>query len=263
MMRPQQLKRWLYRALRVGGLAYVLSCLGLYLGQRALLYHPPAEHRTDPAHLETLLVPGAALNVSVHQQAGDDALIYFGGNAEDVSQSLADYAAAFPDHAIYMLHYRGYGGSTGTASEESLHADALALYERVRQRHSRITVIGRSLGSGVAIHLAARQPVERLLLVTPYDSILNVAQARFPAMPVRLLLKDKFESWRDAPQITVPTLLLVAGNDDIIPSTHAAALLAAFRPGVARLETLPDTDHNSIADDPEYLVRLAQARPLR
>ncbi|MBE9610035.1 alpha/beta hydrolase [Chitinilyticum litopenaei] len=246
-----------------GVLLYLLACLGLYLQQRALLYFPVAAARTDPAHRETLRVPDATLQLAVQHHDGDEALIYFGGNREDVSQTLSDYAAAFPGRAIYMLHYRGYGGSSGEPSEAALHADALALYQRVRQQHARITVIGRSLGSGVAIRLAAQRPVEQLVLVTPYDSVLNVAQEQYPWVPVSLLLHDTFESWRVAPQISAPTLLIAAGNDRLIPPEHARALLAAFRPGVARLMILPQAEHNLRNVLPEYFRLLVQTLPLR
>ena len=107
----------------------------------------------------TLDVPGATLQVCVRQRSGPDALIYFGGNAEDVSFSLNEFAAAFPQHSIYMLYYRGYGGSTGSPSEAALHADAQALFDQVQKEHPNIVLVGRSLGSGVAVRLAANNPV--------------------------------------------------------------------------------------------------------
>ena len=92
-------------------------------------------------------------------------------------------------------------------------------------RHSQITVIGRSLGSGIATYLASQRPVSRLLLITPYDSIANVAAGRLPMFPVHWLLLDKYESWRYAPQITAPTRILAAEHDDVIPRLHTDALL--------------------------------------
>ena len=139
-------------------LAYVGVCLYLFLSQRSFIYFPTESAQVDPAATATLSVSGASLQLSVRQHAGPDALIYFGGNAEDVSHSLAAFADAFPDYAIYMLHYRGYGGSSGKPSETALHADAHALFEMVSARHRNIVLVGRSLGSGIVVRLAATRP---------------------------------------------------------------------------------------------------------
>jgi uncharacterized protein len=79
-------------------------------------------------------------------------------------------------------------------------------------------VIGRSLGSGVAIHVASERRVERLLLVTPYDSLLKIAAGQFRYFPLTWLMLDKFESWRYAPKVTAPTQLIAAQYDEVIPS---------------------------------------------
>ena len=117
-------------SLLVGSLLlYAAACLLLYLFQRSLLYFPQPARVLAPAL--ALSVPGAELQVSVRVQAGPRAVLYFGGNAEDVSSSLAELAANFPEHAVYAMHYRGYGGSTGKPTEAALHGDAIALFDRV------------------------------------------------------------------------------------------------------------------------------------
>jgi hypothetical protein len=186
-------------------------------------------------------------------------VIYFGGNAEDVSQSLPTLAAAFPDRSLFAMNYRGYGGSTGKPSEAALVADALALFDKVYKNHQNIIVIGRSLGSGVAVHLASERPVERLILVTPYDSIQNLAAAQFPFLPVRWLLTDKFDSWRYAPKVTAPTHLIAAQNDEVIPASSTNALYKYFPPSVANLTVIPDAGHNNISDGTEYMIALQSA----
>jgi len=177
----------------------------------------------------------------VRQRSGPNALLYFGGNAEDVSYSLPSLSTAFPDHAVYLLHYRGYGGSSGKPSEAALFADALALFDRVSTDHQNIAVVGRSLGSGVAVHLASLRPVARLVLVTPYDSLQELAARQFPYLPVRWLLLDKFESWRYAEHITVPTLVIAAEHDEVIPRMSTEALYKRFRTGVASFKTVIGT----------------------
>ena len=233
--------------------AYVGVCLYLFFSQRSFIYFPTEVAQAEPATTATLSVSDATLKLSVRPHAGPNALIYFGGNAEDVSQSLAAFAMAFPDYAIYMLHYRGYGGSSGKPSEAVLHADAQALYEMVRARHPNILVVGRSLGSGVAVRLAATRPVSRIVLATPYDSLVNLAKMQFPYVPVGLLLQDRYESWRYAPQIKARTLILAAENDEVIPRESTMSLYNAFAPGVARMKVITGVGHNSISSSPEYM----------
>ena len=236
-----------------GLLLYALACLALFLSQRSLIYYPQPRRHGDAAGIMKLPVQGAELNIGRRQFDGPKAVIYFGGNAEDVSGSLPDLDAAFPEHALYLMHYRGYGGSTGKPTEADLFADALALFDHVHATHPQVTVIGRSLGSGVAVHLASRRPVARVVLVTPYDSIAELAAQQFPVFPIRFILSDKFESWRDAPQITAPTTLVTAQNDEVIPRASTDRLLSRFKPGVARQIVIPATGHNTLSEDSAYI----------
>ena len=243
---------------------YAAVCLVLYAMQRSMIYYPQPGAAESPDSTLTIPVHGATLRVSVRAHASPKALIYFGGNAEDVSLSLPAFSSAFPDRALFLLHYRGYGGSSGKPSEEALQSDALALFDRVHSEYSDIAVIGRSLGSGVAIRVAAsHRPVSSLVLVPPYDSIQELAARQFPYLPVRWLLTDKFESWRYAPAIRVPTLLLAAANDEVIPRSSTERLYRAFSPGVASLNFIPETAHNSVSNSALYLeeIRAALATP--
>jgi pimeloyl-ACP methyl ester carboxylesterase len=229
---------------------YTAACLALYAFQRALIYYPQPKSYDGPA--DTLVLP-ADVRVTVRPHAGPKALLYFGGNAEDVSANLASFARAFPDYAIYLLHYRGYGGSAGKPSEAALHADARALFDKVHQAHPQIALVGRSLGSGVAVRLAAERPAARLVLVTPYDSIAEIAAQQFPYFPVRWLLADKFESARHAPAVRVPTLILRAEHDEVIPQASTERLHASFAAGVATQVVIRGAGHNSISESAQYL----------
>jgi pimeloyl-ACP methyl ester carboxylesterase len=240
---------------------YALLCGLLFLGQRSLLYFP--QPRQAGAQAASFVMPSgdARLVVTTLERPGPRAVLYFGGNAEDVSQALPGLAAAYPGRSLYLLHYRGYGGSTGSPTEAALMADAQALYARVQARHPKPVVVGRSLGTGVAVQLAASRPVERLVLITPYHSIAQLAADRFPMFPVRWLLADRFESWRHAPQVSAPTLILVAGHDTVVPRASTESLATFFRPGLATLHVLPDTDHNSICGHPAAIALMADAVP--
>ncbi|UUZ52133.1 hypothetical protein LP419_20970 [Massilia sp. H-1] len=90
---------------------YALACLGLYLAQRSLIFYPQPRCFGGDASVMRVQLNGTQLVVSARQQAGSEAVLYFGGNAEDVSGSLPSVAAAFPGRAVYLPHYRGYGGS--------------------------------------------------------------------------------------------------------------------------------------------------------
>ena len=165
-------------------------------------------------------------------------------------------AEAFPKRSLYALNYRGYGGSTGTPSETALVADARVLFDHVHADHPNITLIGRSLGSGVAIHIASERPVERLVLVTPYDSLVTIAASQFRYLPLRWLMLDKFESWRYAPGVTAPTQLIAAQNDEVIPLSSTEALLKRLPPSLARLTIIPAVGHNTISGSPQYVPLL-------
>jgi pimeloyl-ACP methyl ester carboxylesterase len=245
----------------VAGLVfYVAACIALFLGQRSMIYYPPAQAALAAPLVSTLEAPGAVLRVSERPLAGRQAVIYFGGNAEDVSTSLPLLAQAFPRHALYLLHYRGYAGSTGNPTEADLVADALLLFDRVAAYHPEIVVVGRSLGSGVALQLASRRPVHRLVLVTPYDSILELAGRQFPWVPVRWLLKDRYESGLYAGKIEVPTVVLAAENDEVIPAWSTQRLVSRFAPGVASVRVIPGAGHNTISASPAYVAALASGR---
>jgi len=232
-------------------LIYLGLCAVLFLFQRSLIYFPQPR-LLDTAPKISLPVDKADIVITVRPHAGPYALIYFGGNAEDVSHSLPSLSAAFPEYAIYLAHYRGYGGSSGKPSEAALVADALALFDQVQTSHKTIVVVGRSLGSGVAVQLASLRPVERLVLVTPYDSLQEVAAQQFPYFPVRWLLLDKFESWKYVPQISAPTLVIAAEYDEVIPRASTEALFARFPPGAATSKIIAGAGHNTISESAEY-----------
>jgi pimeloyl-ACP methyl ester carboxylesterase len=251
--------RILLSLLSVVAVLYLGACVLLYAFQKSLIYFPQPRAVGGPETVLRLPVDGADVLVSVRPHDGPKALIYFGGNAEDVSWNLPAFSQAFPDHALYLFHYRSYGGSTGTPSEEAIQRDAAALFDKVYAEHPQVVVMGRSLGSGVAVRLASRRPASRLILITPYDSFQEIAASHYSYFPVRWLLRDKFESWRYAPRVTVPTLLIAAANDEIIPRSSTERLATRFAKGVATLRVIPGAGHNSISESPEYLATIRAA----
>jgi pimeloyl-ACP methyl ester carboxylesterase len=237
----------------IAGLAYIGLCAWVYATQRAQIYFPvPETHRPD-AQVLWIDSQGERLKVWVVPRAGSRALVYLGGNAEDVAGNLDLFSAAFPTHSLYLVNYRGYGGSSGRPSETALFADALAVYEHVRGEHSDITVMGRSLGSGIAVQLASARPVERLVLVTAYDSLVNVARAHIRFLPIGLLMRDRYESASRAGRVKAPVLIVIAGEDEIIPRARSEALVKAFPASQVRVEVVPGVGHNTLDLSPVYL----------
>ncbi len=241
-------------------LVYVGLCVMLYFGQRSFIYYPQRGAAAAGTNVLRLPTPEGEVLVSEWPQSGRRALLYFGGNAEVVSASLSTLASAFPGVAIYAMNYRGYCGSTGKPTEEGLKEDALALYDHVVGSHPELIVMGRSLGSGVAVWLASRQSVSRLILVTPFNSLQEIAVAQFPYFPVKWLLREKYESWRYAPAVTAPTLILEAEKDEVIPSASTRALAGHFRPGLVTFKILSEAHHNTISDHPDYAELLRAAK---
>jgi len=232
-------------------------CLGLWVWaygtQRSQIYFPTPETRYPGARTLWLETEEERLKIWVVPRPGTRALVYFGGNAEDVAGNIEVFSAAFPDHSLYLVNYRGYGGSSGQPSEPGLFADALAVFDHVRAEHLDIAVMGRSLGSGVAVYVASQRPVDRVVLVTAYDSLVNVARAHFPWLPVGLLLRDRYESARRAREVKAPVLVVIAGEDEIVPRARSEALAAAFAPGQVQVRVVQGVMHNTLDLSPAYL----------
>jgi len=257
----------LYSALRITlGLA-LLAPLPLYLVQDRLLFFPqPLSTHTRAAVLKArtdveevrITTPD---QISLHgwfvrnsSSAKAPALIYFGGNAEEVSRTVLD-ADRLPGVSMLLVNYRGYGMSKGEPGETALFSDALAIHDYLASRQdvdlTRIVVMGRSLGSGVAIYLAAQRPIRAVILATPYDSITAVAQAMYPFMPVSLLLRHPFDSYSRAPSIKAHVLALLAQNDRLIPPAHAHRLIGNWG-GPSTTVVLDGADHNNVHSHERY-----------
>ncbi|GAB3384790.1 alpha/beta hydrolase [Lysobacter fragariae] len=233
--------------------AYLAVCGFMYTQQRNLIYYPQPT-RTDAARTDFALVRGdVTLRGWVVNPGQRDVLLYFGGNAEAIERNRDDFRSWFPHHTVYLLAYRGYGASDGTPVEADLFADALALHDDVVAHHpgANVDVIGRSLGSGVAAQLAARRPVRRLVLVTPYDSMAEVGQSLYPWLPVRWLARDRFDSVAWLADHKGPVLVVRAGVDAVVPFASTQRLIDALPRHPDVLE-LPGADHNSVGADPRY-----------
>jgi pimeloyl-ACP methyl ester carboxylesterase len=195
---------------------------------------------------------------------GAPLVVYFGGNAEEVSWMIGEALARTPGVAWLITSYRGYGGSGGAPSEAAILADAVAWHDyAVKEfKPAKVFALGRSLGTGAAVYLAAERGLAGVLLAAPYDSLVKVAGHHYPWLPVSLLLKHRFDSVSLAPGIKAPLVCLVAGRDEIIPPARARRLYDAWA-GPKRWVALADAGHNTTDSHPlfwqnvtEFLVKL-------
>lgn len=242
------------RWIKLTGIAALLIYFGamllLYTNQRSILFK---NTHTQKGVAGFFMGNGDEKTwVELRNQGKEKALIYFPGNSEDYWENPDDIAKNIPNYTVYFPHYRGYGQSSGTPSQDALFKDALNLYAKVSKSHNTISVIGRSLGSGVAIWVASQKSVSKLILVTPYDSIVTLGQIKYPYFPIRLISKDSFDSFRYAPKINTPTLVLLAENDNVVPHISTQKLINSFKSVKPEIKMLKGSTHGTIIDHPDY-----------
>jgi fermentation-respiration switch protein FrsA (DUF1100 family) len=241
-------------------LLFAAGYLGLtalmYLAQRALMYFPETV-RTAPAAAglpqaeEVVLDTADGEKVIVWHVAprGErPVVLYFQGNGGALQHRVPRFRKLAADGVgLVALSYRGYAGSSGKPTEAGLIEDARAAYEFAASRYpaARIALWGESLGTGVAIALAAEKPVGKLLLQAPFTSAVDLASGAYWFLPVRSLMKDQFRSDQRVGKITAPVLILHGESDTVVPIRYGERL---FEMIVApkRFVRIPGGDHNDL-----------------
>jgi fermentation-respiration switch protein FrsA (DUF1100 family) len=236
---------------------YALAAASLYVMQRRLIYVPdPARHAPAEAGLADvreiqLATPDGERLIAWRAQAapGQPTLLYFHGNAGNLF-GRADRIQRFSQAGlgVFMLSYRGYSGSTGKPSERANVADAVLAYEHLRGEGvavGDIVAYGESLGSGVAVQLAASRPVGALILDAPYTSLVDIGKSLYPSMPVDLFIADRYESKRRIQSVKAPILFLHGTRDDTIPIGFGKALFEAA-PEPKEMAILTGAGHSDI-----------------
>ncbi|MGH6796121.1 MAG: alpha/beta hydrolase [Methylocella sp.] len=215
---------------------YILMVAGMAVFQRRLQYFPD-RHLTDPAQAGMTGVEDLRLTTDdgetlvawyVPAMDGHPLILYFHGNGG----ALVDRAARFraftaSGYGLLALSYRGYGGSTGSPTEKGLMADGETAYREARARGydgGHIVLMGESLGSGVAIALAATHEAAALVLDSPFSSAVAVAAAHYPMFPVNWLMFDQFRSDLAIGDVHIPILFLHGDEDDVVPIRLARRL---------------------------------------
>jgi pimeloyl-ACP methyl ester carboxylesterase len=237
---------------RVRPLAALLSPVA-----RRLVY-PGSHTRLSPDETDLgLRVDGVMLRGWEVNPGQQRALVYYGGNGEGLDWLVPELGHRFPDHTSYLIAYRGYGASEGRPREKSLTTDALAVFDHAAARHHTVDVVGRSLGSGVAMQVAVRRPIGRLVLITPFDSLVATAADLFPWLPVRHLLRDRWDSASVAHRLRAPVLVVRAGRDATVWPVRTDRLLDVLPADTAVLN-LPEAEHASLHEDPAYWPAIQQ-----
>jgi uncharacterized protein len=245
--------KWL---LIIGLLGYASLVALLYVGQRALQYFPD-RHRTPPEQAglpdaeEVVLDTADGERVIVwHVPPRDEkpVLLYFHGNGGSLSWRAERLRALTADGmGLVALSYRGYGGSTGTPTEAGLIEDGRSAYGFASKRYGteRLALWGESLGTGVAVALAAEKPVTRIVLESPFTSVADVGARIYWYLPVRWLIKDAFPSDRRIGKVTAPVLVLHGARDTIVPIALGERLYAQIT-APKRFVRFPSGGHNDL-----------------
>ena len=250
----------LRNALLICLFAYAGIVLAMYVMQRGLQYHPENKgltpERLGLAGVEVNLLdtPDGERIVTWYAPASRDlpTLIYFHGNAGEIGDRPKRFAYfAARGFGVLYVSYRGFGGSTGGISESGLVTDAITAYDWLVGQGvvaGRIVLLGESLGTGVAVQLAARRRVAAVALEAPYTSTADIAAALYWWLPVRLLMKDQFRSLDYIGAIKAPLLIIHGAADTLIPVEHGKALYAAASEP-KELMVVPGLGHEVLFDE--------------
>lgn len=239
---------------------YCLFLAGLYFGQRSLLYHPDATVPVPAAHgvpeVTVLRIPvsdGLDILAWWHPPAEDGkaTIVYFHGNAGNIGERAYKIRPLIDaGHGVLLTTYRYNAGAAGPSSEAALIADAHCAADHVLAQGiapERTVFYGESLGSGIAVALAAERECGGLVLETPYSSIAEVAQSHYWYAPARWLLRDKFDSMKRIDKVRAPILLFHGDADTTVPIRFARRLFdAAPEPKVGHF--LPGGAHTDLYD---------------
>ena len=239
----------------ISAAAYLSLVLGMFIFQRSLMYHPSADYASpsksgvpEMREVDTVTKDGLSLRSwYAPAREGQPTLVFFQGNAGNISHR-GYKVRPFLDAGmgVMLAGYRGYGGNPGSPSEEGLYADAVSALKYLREngvKNENIVLYGESLGSGIAVHLARQMawgrsgdtPAGAVILEAPYTSVVDVAADRYFFVPVRWLVKDRFESVTKVAEIEAPVLVFHGEQDNVIPVRFGRRLFdAAAQPKESR-----------------------------
>lgn len=259
---------WLLRLFVVSAAVYLLLCASLFLVQRRITF-PAAPGEDDPFYPPFRLIeldddeggPMAAMYAPA-PEASARTVVIFHGNADRLSH-LGPFAMGLHSKGLGVLavEYPGYGRlHKGSPSEAALYASAAASLRWLRSQGvapEATVLLGQSLGAGVAVEMATHGFGSRVVLISPFTSVADMARERFPFVPVSLLIRDHFDNLEKAPRVSQAVLLLHGTEDRIVPFTQGQRLAEAL-PQV-HFEALEGLHHNDLplADDSTIMNQIA------
>lgn len=187
------------------------------------------------------------------------AIIYFGGNAEDVSSNL-HLAHKYKVSDVFYVNLSGYGGSEGSPSEKAFFQDGLDVFSYIQHNYNisakNITLIGRSLGAATAIHTASIKKPSKLVVITPFKSIWSMAPIYLKFfIPTEKILKNKFDNVRNIKNVDCPVLVVASSNDEVIPLEHVKAL-HSISMGTSKFIIIKKTNHQNIIENNELFKKI-------
>lgn len=235
--------------LAIGAIGYATIVGIVYFKQRSFIYFPSQEIRKSAPGFQIVKFPttdGLTLAAGYRPAlAGRPTLIAFHGNGADW-QSMAHGLRPLADrgYGVLAVEYRGYQANPGSPSEQGLYEDGRAALRWLDSRGipaSQVVAVGNSLGSGIAVQLASETRLRGLVLVSPMSSMVRLASVRMSWLPVKFLLRDRYDNLGKLPHIKVPILILHDGADQVIPIEEGRML--ADRNGTVQFEEFSGAGH--------------------
>jgi pimeloyl-ACP methyl ester carboxylesterase len=184
-------------------------------------------------------------------------VLYFSGNANNVIEFLDNIASKIKNFNFIGFNYPGYAGSEGKPCEKCIEKYALEIYDKYKPD----ILIGRSLGTAVAGYIASKRKVRGIILITPFDSIENIAKKRYPIFPISLLLKYKFKEVEYISKTKAPVVIIALKNDDIIPNSSLQNLLKHIK-NLKKIIYIDRVKHGYIYEHPKIIEILKNALEL-
>ncbi len=250
--------------------AYAVICMVYYLAQEKFIFIPFKYGKSFKYKLATefeevfITTPyKGTINAIIFEKPDPQGVIlYLHGNTGSLNRwaLMAEELTHF-NYTIMAIDFRGYGKSKGPLKEEFLHADAQACWDYLEDRFPELprSIYGRSLGTGMAVKLASANAPNRLILETPFFSLLDVAQFYFPFLPIKLLLRYEFRSDKYISSVICPILILHGTKDRIVPYHSALKLFqAAGAEKDIQMVTIVGGKHNNLNAYPLFHEKLAQ-----
>ncbi len=189
-------------------------------------------------------------------------ILYYHGNAGNLDR-WGKIVSYFPPqgYAVIVMDYRGYGKSQGKRNEQTLRQDALLFYQYARDlgfEEEEIIVYGRSLGASIATYVASQRQPSQLVLETPFYNLTDVAQHRFPFLPVQKLLKYRFPSDQFIKSVDCPVTIFHGTEDQVVPIDSGKKLYDAIGDNPARFYTIEGGRHNNLIEFDSFREGLAE-----